>query len=370
MNEMAAMDENTTRQLEEFLSEYQTYIESVLRPTQRELQEVFRSWRAPEHWAEYMTTSRQPIPSPVQRAITRIKRPESVVDKILRKSMDYPKGLVPDSFRHMHDAIAGRVIVYFLGNLPLIDREMQQQEHFELSSSLRPIAYLSEELTTRLSLEHLRRDHKTSGYVSIHYVVRLKSSIVPDADRPWFEIQVRTLTEDVWGEIEHVLGYKPQKRTLLAVTRQFQILSALLGTVDEQFNFLFEELSRFQEEASFRDSDPLNAENLPSVLAEGELGCAQKEIDGLLKLLTSRGVNLVGMFRELATPDRIQIIRSTYVTETGRQPVDFEVIATLAALRNLKTKAEEVTAIKQQIAYNLAWSSLQSHFHDVNSGRK
>lgn len=289
----------------------------------------------------------------------RIKRPESAADKILRKSADFPRGLIPDSFLSMNDTLGARVIVYFLSHLPLVDKELRSNDAFEISTQCPPIAYLSHDLTTQLSLGNLDRRDKDSGYASIHYVLRLADSSVPKNSRPWFELQVRTLCEDIWGEIEHILGYKPGKRTSFAVRKQFHIISQELSAIDQHFNFLFEELSRFQEESSFRDSDPLNAENLPPVLSEVGVGCAQKEIDGLLKVLVSRGVATVGDLRSVATDRRLTIIRNTYRREEGRPPINFELVANLGNLVDLDDEGEMVARIKAQIAYLKVWEQVR-----------
>ncbi len=351
-----------SRLLKEFLEHYKKYVTSVLQPTRVELKCLLKQWKHPDYWGKYTKQSRLPNPSPIQRVLTRIKRPESVVDKIARRPGDYPKGLSPESFPRIHDAIGARAIVYFMSHLPLVDLELRNMEEIEISDDYPPVAYLGENYTRRLSLTHLKRLEKESGYTSIHYIIRLRKSEVPYKDRPWVELQVRTLAEDVWGEIEHVLGYKPDKRTFFAVKRQFQILSKQLGTIDEHFNFLYEELLRFQEEVEFGDSDPLNAENLPPVLAELGLGCAQREIDGILKLLFSRGIGTVGDLRRIATPKRIDLIRNTYRIEKGRAPINFEVAANLATMGDVVEDEKARELIKAQIAYLDAWDILKMGF--------
>ena len=320
-------------ELRNFLEQYERYAREVLKPTKDEIRSLFAQWTDIRYWGQKAALSRLPAPSPVQFAKTRVKRPEGLVDKILRRPSLFPDGFTFASIQKMHDAVAGRVVVYFLAQLPVIDREIRESELLEISQDIPPVAYLSEDVVQRLSLSHLRRAQKDSGYASVHYIVRLRQSSVPREQRPWFELQVRTLAENLWGEVEHVLGYKPDKRTSFAVRKHFQIISAQLHAIDEHFNFLFEELSRFQEEVTFRDGDPLNAENLPAVLNEIGTGCAQREIDGLLKLLNSRGIENVGLLRAVATGKRMETIRNTYWNQEGRAPNNFEIIATLAAIK-------------------------------------
>lgn len=351
---------NNSKQLKEFREKYQSYIQNVLEPTQQELKALLKRWREPDYWSNYIQKKRLPSPSPVQRFRIRIKRPESVVDKIIRRPKEFPDGLSSASFRSMNDALGARIMVYFVSQLPLIDREIRVMDKIELSQDELPIAYLSQELVSRYKLDHLSRKDKESGYASIHYRIRLTQSEVPKEQRPWIELQIRTLTEDTWAEIEHLLGYKPDKKTSFAVKRQFQILSRQLESIDEHFNFLFEELSRFQEEVLIRDSDPLNAENFPAVMSELGISCAQREVDSLLKILVSRSIFRVGELRQCASPDRHEIVMEVYKKIKKRQPNSFELIANFANLGiSRKDVAEDKKLIEAQIAFLDGWDELK-----------
>jgi putative GTP pyrophosphokinase len=263
----------------------------------------------------------------------------------------------------MKDVLGGRIVVYFVSQLSLIDSEIRNSDTFELSSRFPPVAYLDRELHERFELTHLRRLHKDSGYASVHYYVRLRNSILPRKDRPWIELQVRTLAEDIWACVEHIIGYKPHKRTSFPVTKQFQILSRQLAAIDEHFNFLFEELSRFQREGKFTGSDPLNPENLPQVVSEFGIRCAQSEIDGLLRLLNSRGLSKVAQLRKAGTRQRVQRILSIYISDKSRKPSNFEYVAHIANLgMKSLSKNEAERRIRTQIKFLDAWDRLRRGF--------
>lgn len=345
-----------------FLEQYEAYVKKVLQPTQVEINTLLGPWVEPAYWIKYKRTNRIPIPTPIKTTYSRIKRPEQVVDKIYRKPSRFPQGLVPASFERMEDTIGVRVLVYFLSHLPLIDRELRSLEQLELSSERPPLAYLGNHQPEVLSLSHLKHIEKRSGYCSIHYTLRLRQSDLPPKRRPWFELQVRTLTMELWSTMEHHLGYKPSRRTHIGAKRQFKILSKMLSAIDEQFNFLYEELNRYQEEVSYVDGDPLTPENLPSVLAEVGIACAQRDINNILKFCFARGVEAVRDLRALAIPDRIDMIRNTYIQLTGRIPQNLEVIASLAAVRGAETVEEETRRIRNQIAYRGAWDSIRQEF--------
>ncbi len=342
---------------------YEGYAQNVLLPTERELRKFFLEWRDPNAWAEQISSSRMPAPSPIKRTSTRVKRPESVADKIFRKPSSFPNGFCLESIKGMRDTLGARIVVYFLSNLPMVDRALRCSEVLEISATDPPVAYLSHELMERLGLKHIRWEQKESGYASIHYVVRLRTTAVAQANRPWFELQVRTLVEDVWGEIEHILGYKPDKRTSFAVKKQFQIISAQLTAIDEHFNLLYAELSRFQQEGQYRDIDPLNAENLPPVLSEIGISCAQREIDGLLKLLTSRSVKTIGELKDSASQKKLLLIKSVFQETEDRTPTQFEIVAALGATREIADDDDRgiKAAVRGQIEFLTAWEKLKLH---------
>lgn len=61
-------------------------------------------------------------------------------------------------------------------------------------------------------------------YRSVHYVVK------PNNPNPTCcEIQVRTLFEEIWGEIDHNINY-PHKTDDIACKEQLRVLSKLVST--------------------------------------------------------------------------------------------------------------------------------------------
>ena len=126
-----------------FLDGYAAYVVDVLQPTQLEIKEMLTAWQQPTYWTKYQRTNSLPIPTPVRAAISRIKRPEQVVDKIFRKPQKFPDGLVPKSFETMYDTIGVRVVVYFLSHLPLIDRELRSNDTIEIAEVEPPEVYMA-----------------------------------------------------------------------------------------------------------------------------------------------------------------------------------------------------------------------------------
>ncbi|MCP4549942.1 MAG: hypothetical protein GY835_26085 [bacterium] len=354
---------NVAQRLNEFLSEYARHVKDVLQPTQLEIRELFAAWQNPDYWTKYKSIDRIPIPTPVRTTMSRIKRPEQVVDKIFRKSEEFTAGLSPASYYQMRDTLGVRILVYLNSHLPLVDRELRNVPWLEVSEEEPPMAYFGSQTTPVPGLEHIETLEKESGYTSIHYNLRLRDSKVPAIKRPWFELQLCTLGQEWWGTMEHHLGYKPSKGTHMAAKRQLRVLSRMIGAIDENFNLLYEELKRFQEETTYEADDHISAETLPPLLAELGISCAQRDINNILKFLISRGIELVKDLRQIATPNRLAIINNTYLAEIGRAPLNLEVIAALAAMKNIPCDEKATRkAVSAQIAYRGAWDSIRQEF--------
>lgn len=69
----------------------------------------------------------------------------------------------------------------------------------------------------------IQREMKESYYTSIHYVLR------PNSRSPaTCEVQIRTLLEEVWGEVDHSMNY-PQPTSDQHCTEQIRVLARLVG---------------------------------------------------------------------------------------------------------------------------------------------
>lgn len=340
-----------TNELKNFFTKYSEYETRVLKPTLNEIKVGLREMERPGYWSKYKMGNGVATPSPIKLIMSRIKHPEKIVEKIFRQPELFQNKLSLDSLHKMHDIIGVRVIVYFSSQLSLIDRELRNSSFIEFDKGTPPEAFFEPEKLRRLGLSHIENKQKESGYSSIHYMVRLKESSVPLEERPVFEIQVRTLAQELWCELEHVLSYKPETRPFFSAKRRFQILSNEVSVIDEHFNLLYEELIHNQEIVTYKESDILTFENTPKVLSEIGVQCALTELNPILKTLFSRGIKTVRDFLRIATPIRLTTIRNTYVSITGHSPDNIELISTLSMLDKVESQVAEIERIKAHIQF-------------------
>lgn len=74
---------------------------------------------------------------------------------------------------------------------------------------------------------------KASHYTSVHYVIR------PKVGSPLVcEIQVRTLFEEIWGEVDHILNY-PDPTSNVACREQLRVLAKVVGAGSRLVDSIF-----------------------------------------------------------------------------------------------------------------------------------
>lgn len=176
--------------------------------------------------AFFQTSQFDTAPLPLIHSVkSRLKDPAHLEDKVRRKWTE--KKIDPSNLFSLVNDLAGvRVLHLYTGQFAAI--------HAAIASHLKagywtfvgkPIAYSWDPETTNyfrnLGLTARTRD---SYYTSIHYVVKphARSDIS-------CEIQIRTLFEEIWSEIDHAINY-PNQTSVVACREQLRVLAKLAST--------------------------------------------------------------------------------------------------------------------------------------------
>lgn len=178
----------------------------------------------------------------VHRIESRAKDPESLGKKAAQPSPNDPSTpKYGDPLAEITDLAAVRVITFFPGTLAevggLIDSEFTVVERSDKGAEL---------------LEDER-----IGYQSIHYLVKLSPSRValpeyaPYANSV-LEIQVRTILQHAWAEIEHDIKYKSASVIPAAIRRRFIALAGMLEIADREFQAVQDADRQLMEDARER----------------------------------------------------------------------------------------------------------------------
>lgn len=141
----------------------------------------------------------------------RVKSAESLLKKMLIKDKAYYE---------INDKVGARVIVHFLSDLSLSDELIQE--------------YFKDRIIKREN-KFETTDDKTFGYLSIHYDI-VNCKIFEKHEKPIIcELQLRTVCQNAWSELAHILSYKPEIKLPYDIKREVNALSALMEIADNQF---------------------------------------------------------------------------------------------------------------------------------------
>jgi putative GTP pyrophosphokinase len=198
----------------------------------------------------------------VHSVVARVKSPDSLARKLARPDRSYA------DLWSVTDLVGVRVITYFADTVDRVG---------ELVEAGLPVDF-------RQSTDKRRRESADFGYRSLHYVCRLGD---PLPARACFEVQVRTVLEHAWAEIEHDLGYKAVEEIPLAARRRLNRLAGLLELADQEFGAIRSELESYARSLPKRieaagASVPLDGVSLTALLACAEVQTLDASISALL----------------------------------------------------------------------------------------
>ncbi len=159
--------------------------------------------------------------NPLIHITHRVKTMESIKGKVQRKPDLYP------SVYMMRDILGFRVICYFSDD---VDKAADMiAKHFRVDYS-----------KSKDKRELI--DARSFGYLSLHYICALPEAEYEDL---WFEVQIRTILQHTWAEIEHDLGYKAEIEVPREIRRSFSKAASLLETTDDLFSDIQRRLKEY-----------------------------------------------------------------------------------------------------------------------------
>lgn len=145
--------------------------------------------------------------------------------KIIRKASDADPINSENLFERITDLAGVRILHLFQGEFCDIDAVIRRKiadGDWVLSERAKAYTWDPDSAVFFGNFD-LDVSHKPTSYTSVHYLVR------PRADSPiCCELQVRTLFEEIWGEVDHRINYPSQSKSV-ACREQIAVLSKLIG---------------------------------------------------------------------------------------------------------------------------------------------
>lgn len=151
---------------------------------------------------------------------SRLKEESSLATKVENGESKY------NSLSDITDVSGLRIITYFSDDVDKVAEVIMDEFSIDVANSVD---------------KRLRLDPDRFGYLSLHYVVSLNEERIGLSEYKRFknmkiEIQIRSILQHAWAEIEHDLGYKNKSAVPNVVRRDFSRLAGILELADEEFN--------------------------------------------------------------------------------------------------------------------------------------
>ena len=166
----------------------------------------------------------------------RVKDPEHVIEKIIRKALKGGEIITIENYREkLHDLIGLRAIHLYKEDWESLNTQIKEKwGHCFIGE---PVANIREGDSSQFIAQFegsggIIKKHQF-GYRSIHYIL----TVPYDGKNYYAELQVRTIFEEGWSEIDHDIRY-PYNEDNPLYQNYLGILNRLAGASDEMATML------------------------------------------------------------------------------------------------------------------------------------
>jgi putative GTP pyrophosphokinase len=199
-----------------------------------------------KQFKELLAEKKIPLAAPIE---CRLKLWSSIEEKLQRKSVQL------ENIKDLNDLIGVRLILLFKRDVEKASELLT--EHFSILKR--------EEAGQKLTEDQF-------GYASLHCIVKLPDKwLTVPTFRPMkglkAEIQVRTMAQHIWAAAAHILQYKQEAGVPMRLRRTVHRVSALLETVDLEFDRVLVEKESYKEALDAgEDTETLDVVSLEKVM--------------------------------------------------------------------------------------------------------
>ncbi|WP_203522537.1 GTP pyrophosphokinase [Fusobacterium sp. IOR10] len=171
----------------------------------------------------------------------RVKKPTHLIEKIIRKGKKYvSQGIDVSNYRDIvTDLIGVRILHLFKNDWIFIHNEIINTWRLAETPQInvRPGDFDMDVLKRDMEDLHCEIIIRPHGYRSVHYLIEVN---IEDSKIDTFvEVQVRTVFEEAWSEIDHIIRY-PYDKDNPILNDYLSIFNRIVGSADEMGTFIKE----------------------------------------------------------------------------------------------------------------------------------
>ena len=244
----------------------------------------------------------------------RIKTKESLAGKLKLKGGKYR------DIYDITDLVGLRVITFYIDDVDKVASIVERLFEIDWENSI-----------------DKRKAHEIDsfGYLSLHYICRIPESSYKDPEHPElnkirFEVQMRTILQHAWSNMNHDTGYKSGVEIPSIYMRNMSRLAGMLELVDDEFSRIRREITDYRR-------------NVQNLVSSGNLEEVQLDGDSFKSYLQ------IGPFDALSK-------RIASINQAEIQPVDLSNFLALFKAMGFKTLGDIAKMVKEysDAAYQIA----------------
>lgn len=181
--------------------------------------------------------------NPIEHTKSRLKSPESIFQKLIRKGGD----MSFDGIRASVKDVAGmRITCSFVSDIYVISNMLKNQGDLKV-----------------LGEKDYIKHPKPNGYQSLHLLIEVPVHMSDREESVCIEVQIRTIAMDFWASLEHKIFYKFNEGNQAVPARLLEELkqaAVAASALDRQMEQLHAEIAEIKEEQNAETvaSDKLN----------------------------------------------------------------------------------------------------------------
>jgi putative GTP pyrophosphokinase len=165
--------------------------------------------------------------NPIEHTKSRLKTPESIVNKIMRKQCEFSFPSIKDNIK---DIAGFRITCSFVSDIYRISDMLKSQSDLSI-----------------IEMKDYIENPKPNGYQSLHLIVGVPVFMSDRQETVCVEIQIRTIAMDFWASLEHKIFYKYKEAVPQKLLQELKQAADSASALDQQMERLHNEIAEIKE---------------------------------------------------------------------------------------------------------------------------
>lgn len=166
--------------------------------------------------------------NPIEMIKSRVKNPESIIDKLERRHLPMTMESILDN---LNDVAGVRVICSFIDDIYMVADMFTSQDDITL-----------------IEAKDYIKNPKPNGYRSYHMIVEVPVYFSSRKKNMRVEVQLRTIAMDFWASLEHKMRYKKDIEGAQLLERELAECAEIIASTDQKMQKINQDLAKLSKE--------------------------------------------------------------------------------------------------------------------------